>query len=76
MKRDEKEEKMVNEVGERLVAVLKQPQCEEGTESFARALEITKAYAASGAASHYSSVSRLFYELFEMFETGRDPRQK
>lgn len=67
---------MVNDVGERLVAVLKQPQNGEGMESFARALEITKAYAASGSATHYSSVSRLFYELFEMFETGRDPRQK
>ena len=43
---------------------------------FARALELTKAYAGSGAVTHYSAVTRLFYDLFDMFESGRDPRDK
>lgn len=67
---------MKNEVGEKLVEALKNPQESESLESFAKALEITKAYASSGAATHFSAVGRLFYDLFEMFETGRDPRQK
>ncbi|MEN8190916.1 MAG: hypothetical protein ABFS19_13805 [Thermodesulfobacteriota bacterium] len=63
------------EIGERLVQVLKTPEASEGQESFARAMELTKAYAASGSATHFSAVARLFYDLFEMFETGRDPRK-
>ena len=65
-----------DEIGDRLVNALKDPQHSESQESFAKALEITKAYAASGAVSHFGSVARLFYDLFEMFETGRDPREK
>ncbi len=67
---------MENDVGARLVKALKNPQDSESLESFAKALEITKAYASSGAATHFSAVGRLFYDLFEMFETGKDPRQK
>ncbi len=73
------EEKMTqqrDEIGERLVKVLKQPQTSESHESFIKAMELTKAYASSGSVTHYSAVARTFYELFEMFETGRDPRQK
>ena len=65
-----------DEIGERLVKALKEPQTSESHESFIRALELTKAYAGSGSVTHYSAVGRTFYELFEMFETGRDPRQK
>jgi hypothetical protein len=65
-----------NSVGERLVQALKTPQTSESQESFVKAMELTKAYAGSGSATHYSAVTRLFYDLFEMFETGRDPRQK
>lgn len=72
----EEEERMDQDIGERLVAAVKKPQDSESVESFAKALEITKAYASSGAATHFSAVARLFYDLFEMFETGRDPRQK
>ena len=67
---------MEKDVGQRLVEALKKPQDSESLESFAKALEITKAYASSGAATHFSAVARLFYDLFEMFETGKDPRQK
>jgi hypothetical protein len=67
---------MKEDIGERLVAALKTPQDSESSESLAKAMEITKAYAGSGAATHFSAVARLFYDLFEMFETGRDPRQK
>ncbi len=67
---------MESDVGERLVKALKNPQESESLESFAKAMEITKAYASSGAATHFSAVARLFYDLFEMFETGKDPRQK
>lgn len=67
---------MENEIGERLVKALRCPQDSESLESFAKAMEITKAYASSGAATHFSAVARLFYDLFEMFETGKDPRQK
>ncbi|MEN8198547.1 MAG: hypothetical protein ABFR63_00610 [Thermodesulfobacteriota bacterium] len=68
------EKKGKDEIGERLVQVLKNPEESEGQESFARAMELSKAYAASGSATHFSAVARLFYDLFEMFETGRDPR--
>ncbi len=71
-----KENPMKNEIGERLVEVLKAPEESECQESFARAMELTKAYASSGSATHFSAVARLFYDLFEMFETGKDPRQK
>ncbi len=67
---------MKDEIGERLVRALKRPEESESQESFARAMEITKAYASSGAATHFSAITRLFYDLFEMFETGKDPRQK
>ena len=70
-----KEQGRTNEIGARLVQVLKAPEESEGQESFARAMELTKAYAASGSATHFSAVARLFYDLFEMFETGKDPRQ-
>lgn len=65
-----------DDIGKKLVAALKAPEESESQESFARAMEITKAYAGSGAATHFSAVSRLFFDLFEMFETGKDPRQK
>jgi len=67
---------MEKDVGENLVRALKTPQESESLESLAKAMEITKAYASSGAATHFSAITRLFYDLFEMFETGRDPRQK
>jgi len=67
---------MAKEVGDKLVEALKYPQDSESLESFAKAMEITKAYASSGAATHFSAIARLFYDLFEMFETGKDPRQK
>lgn len=67
---------MTDDIGEKLVDVLKRPQESESVESFTKAMELAKAYASSGAVTHYSSISRLFYEVFEMFETGRDPRQK
>ena len=60
---------MESDVGERLVKALKNPQDSESLESFAKAMEITKAYASSGAATHFSAVARLFYDLFEMFAT-------
>lgn len=69
----EKNDKMI---GERLVRALKDPQHSDSQESFAKALELTRAYAGSGAVTHYGAVARLFYDLFEMFETGRDPREK
>ncbi|MCG6930568.1 MAG: hypothetical protein LJE64_08440 [Desulfofustis sp.] len=62
-------------VGMKLMDAVANPQS-TSQESFAKALEITKAYASSGAATHYSAVARLFFDLFEMFETGRDPREK
>ncbi len=67
---------MENEIGRRLVQAVKEQEKSESAESFARALEITKAYAGSGAATHFSAVARLFFDLFEMFETGQDPRKK
>ena len=63
-------------IGKRLVEALKDPQHSESLESFAKAMELTKAYAGSGAVTHFGAVARLFYDLFEMFETGRDPREK
>ncbi len=65
-----------DDIGERLVSALKDPQKSESNESFMKAMELTKAYASSGSITHFSAVARTFYELFEMFETGRDPRQK
>ena len=69
-------EKTENEIGEKLVEALRDPQNSGSQESFAKALELTKAYAGSGAVTHFGAVARLFYDLFEMFETGRDPREK
>lgn len=66
----------VSEIGDRLVQALKDPQKSESSESFVKAMELTKAYVSSGSVTHYSAVARTFYELFEMFETGKDPRQK
>ncbi|MBT8359399.1 MAG: hypothetical protein HKP41_22215 [Desulfobacterales bacterium] len=68
--------KETDDIGDKLVNALRNPQHSESQESFGRALEITKAYAGSGNVTHYSAVARLFYDLFEMFETGRDPRDK
>ncbi len=64
------------DIGEALVQVIRDPQGSASQESFTRAMELTKAYAGSGSTTHFSSVSRLFYDLFEMFETGADPRKK
>ena len=69
-------EKKVSDVGSRLVEALKDPSNSQSQESFAKALEIAKAYAGSGAVTHYGAVARLFYDVFEMFETGKDPREK
>ncbi len=71
-----KMEKSDKVIGERLIKALKDPQHSDSQESFAKALELTRAYAGSGAVTHYGAVARLFYDLFEMFETGRDPREK
>ena len=71
-----KAEKSNPQIGENLVNVVRNPQHSSSQESFAKALEITKAYASSGAATHYSAVGRLFFDLLEMFETGKDPREK
>jgi len=67
---------MEDDIGQKLVKALKKPQESESLESLAKAMEITKAYASSGSATHFSAIARLFYDLFEMFETGKDPRQK
>jgi hypothetical protein len=67
---------MEDDIGKRLVAALKDPNNLESQESVARAMELTKAYAASGSTTHFSTVTKLFYDLFEMFETGKDPRTK
>lgn len=69
-------EKSDRQVGERLVMALKKPSESNSQESFAKAFELTKAYAGSGSVTHYSAVTRLFYDLFDMFESGRDPRDK
>lgn len=65
-----------SDIGARLVQAVKEPHGSGSHESFVKAMELTKAYAGSGSVTHYSGVARTFYELFEMFETGRDPRQK
>ncbi len=67
---------MKGDIGPRLVAALKDPNNLESQESVAKAMELTKAYAGSGSATHFSTVTKLFYDLFEMFETGKDPRTK
>jgi len=67
---------MTDDIGAKLVAALKDPNNIESQESVARAMELTRAYAGSGSATHFSTVTKLFYDLFEMFETGKDPRTK
>ena len=67
---------MTDDISKRLVTALKDPNSIESQESIAKAMELTKAYAASGSATHFSTVTKLFYDLFEMFETGKDPRTK
>jgi hypothetical protein len=68
----------VNEltIGEKLVQAMKDPSNMDSQESVAKAMELTKAYASSGSATHFSTVTKLFFDLFEMFETGKDPRAK
>ena len=63
-------------IGERLVEAMKDPSNMDSQESIAKAMELTKAYASSGSATHFSTVTKLFFDLFEMFETGKDPRAK
>jgi hypothetical protein len=63
-------------ISEKLVQAMKDPSNMDSQESIAKAMEVTKAYASSGSATHYSTVTKLFYDLFEMFETGKDPRAK
>ena len=63
-------------IGEKLVRAMKDPSNVESQESIAKAMELTKAYASSGSATHFSAVTKLFFDLFEMFETGKDPRAK
>jgi hypothetical protein len=58
-------------VGEKLVQAIKDPSNIESQESLAKAMELTKAYASSGSATHFSTVTKLFFDLFEMFETGK-----
>lgn len=67
---------MADDIGTKLVAALKDPNNLESQESVAKAMELTRAYASSGSATHFSTVTKLFYDLFEMFETGKDPRTK
>jgi len=67
---------MADDIGKRLVTALKDPNSLESQESIARAMELTRAYAGSGSATHFSTITKLFYDLFEMFETGKDPRAK
>ncbi|WP_163336105.1 hypothetical protein [Desulfopila sp. IMCC35008] len=67
---------MSDEIGRRMVQALKEPQKSESSEAFVKAMELTKAYVSSGSVTHFSAVARTFYDLFEMFETGKDPRQK
>lgn len=67
---------MEDDIGKKLVQALKDPNSIDSQESIAKAMELTKAYASSGSATHFSTVTKLFYDLFEMFETGRDPRVK
>ena len=67
---------LADEIGKRLVTLLKEGKSCEGQESFCKAMELTKAYASSGSVMNYNAVPKLFYDLFEMFETGEDPRKK
>ncbi len=67
---------MEEDIGTRLVRAIKDPNSTASQESIAKAMELTKAFASSGSATHFSTVTKLFYDLFEMFETGRDPRAK
>ena len=67
---------MQDDIGKKLTEAIKNPNNLESQESIARAMELTKAFASSGSATHFSTVTKLFYDLFEMFETGRDPRAK
>lgn len=67
---------MEDGIGEKLVQAMKDPNNLDSQESIAKAMELTKAYASSGSATHFSTVTKLFYDLFEMFETGKDPRAK
>ncbi len=67
---------MEDEIGKKLVQAMKDPSNYESQESIAKAMELTKAFASSGSATHFSTVTKLFYDLFEMFETGKDPRAK
>lgn len=67
---------MAEDLDKRLVKTVKNPGGSESQESFLKAMELAKAYASSGSVTHYTSVTRLFYDLFEMFETGIDPRDK
>ena len=67
---------MDDAIGKKLVQALKDPDSADSQESIAKAMELTKAYASSGAVTHFSTVTKLFYDLFEMFETGKDPRTK
>ncbi len=67
---------MEEDIGKKLREAIKNPSNLESQESIAKAMELTKAFASSGSATHFSTVTKLFYDLFEMFETGRDPRAK
>lgn len=67
---------MEDDIGKKLVQAIRDPNNLDSRESIAKAMELTKAYASSGSATHFSTVTKLFYDLFEMFETGRDPRAK
>lgn len=67
---------MGENIGQRLVEAVRNPNSSESQESLNKAMELTRAYAASGSATHFSTVTKLFYDLFEMFETGQDPRVK
>ncbi len=73
---NKKEGIVEKDVGKRLVQAIKDPNNLDSRESIAKAMELTKAYASSGSATHFSTVTKLFYDLFEMFETGKDPRSK
>jgi len=65
-----------DDIGKKLTEAIKNPNNLESQESIAKAMELTKAFASSGSATHFSTVTKLFYDLFEMFETGKDPRAK
>lgn len=65
-----------DEIGQRLVEAVNNPENRASNESFAKAMELTKAYAASGSATNFNTIPKLFYDLFEMFETGQDPRSR